>query len=163
LVGLRDTVTGDTLCDVNDPIILEKMDFPAPVIKLAVEAKTKADQEKLSLALVRLAREDPSLRISRSQSGQTVIEGMGELHLEIIVDRVKREFKVDCIVGEPQVAYREAITKTEVVDYTHKKQSGGAGQFAKVKIEFSPVEDDSGWLCLCCFLDHSISNVFSVL
>jgi len=142
LVGLKDSVTGDTLCDPDNAVILERMDFPEPVIKIAVEPKTKADQEKMGLALNRLAKEDPSFRYQRDEeSGQTTIEGMGELHLEIIVDRMKREFKVECNVGEPQVAYREAITQAAVVDYTHKKQSGGSGQYAKVKIEFSPKEE----------------------
>jgi len=143
LVGLKDTTTGDTLCDPDNAVILERMDFPAPVIKIAVEPKTKADQEKMGLALNRLAKEDPSFRFQRDEeSGQTTIEGMGELHLEIIVDRMKREFKVECNVGEPQVAYREAITQPATVEYTHKKQSGGSGQYAKVKIEFSPIEPD---------------------
>ncbi|CAM9609581.1 unnamed protein product [Ascophyllum nodosum] len=139
LCGLKDTTTGETLCVRDDPIILEKMDFPEPVIKVAVEPKTKADQEKMSTALARLASEDPSFRFSRdTETGQTVIEGMGELHLEIIVDRMKREFNVEANVGAPEVAYREAITKPAEVDYTHKKQSGGSGQFARVKIKFEP-------------------------
>merc|ERR1711871_36385 len=134
IVGLKDTTTGDTLCDPNNVCILERMEFPAPVIKVAVEPKTKADQEKMGIALNRLAKEDPSFRYSRDEeTGQTTIEGMGELHLEIIVDRMKREFKVDCNSGEPQVAYREAITQPATVEYTHKKQSGGSGQFAKVR------------------------------
>eukprot|EP01040_Poterioochromonas_malhamensis_P008982 gene8982-9724_t len=144
LVGLKDTITGDTLCDPENSVILERMDFPDPVIKIAVEPKTKADQEKMGQALNRLAKEDPSFRYSRDEeSGQTTIEGMGELHLEIIVDRMKREFKVECNVGEPQVAYREAITASAMIEYLHKKQSGGAGQFAKVKIEFGPTEEGS--------------------
>lgn len=118
------------------------MEFPKPVIKVSVEPKTKADQEKMGLALNRLAKEDPSFRYQRDEeTGQTTIEGMGELHLEIIVDRMKREFKVEANVGEPQVAYREAITVPATIDYTHKKQSGGSGQYAKIKIEFSPKED----------------------
>lgn len=142
LVGLKDTVTGDTLCDPDNAVILERMDFPNPVIKIAVEPKTKGDQEKMGLALNRLAKEDPSFRYSRNdETGQTTIEGMGELHLEIIVDRMKREFKVECNVGEPQVAYREAITQPATVEYIHKKQSGGAGQYAKIKIEFYPKDD----------------------
>lgn len=142
IVGLKDTTTGDTLCDSTNQVILERMDFPAPVIKIAVEPKTKADQEKMGLALNRLAKEDPSFGYNRDEeTGQTTIEGMGELHLEIIVDRMMREFKVDCNVGEPQVAYREAITNAATVEYTHKKQSGGSGQFAKVKLEFAPLED----------------------
>jgi len=145
IVGLKDTVTGDTLCDPNDPVILERMDFPNPVIKVAVEPKTKADQEKMGLALNRLAKEDPSFRYQRDEeSGQTTIEGMGELHLEIIVDRMKREFKVECNVGEPQVAYREAITQMATVEYTHKKQSGGSGQYAKIKVEFEPSDGKEG-------------------
>ena len=133
-----------TLCDPDKACILEKMEFPAPVIKISVEPKTKADQEKMGLALNRLAKEDPSFRYSRDEeTGQTTIEGMGELHLEIIVDRMKREFKVECGVGEPQVAYREAITQAATIDYTHKKQSGGSGQFAKVKIEFAPLINEN--------------------
>ncbi len=139
LVGLKDTTTGETLCDKSSSVILEKMEFPVPVIKVAVEPKTKADQTKMSDALVRLAAEDPSFRFSRDEdTGQTVIEGMGELHLDIIVDRMKREFNVEANVGAPQVSYREAITKPAVVDYTHKKQSGGSGQYARIKIEFEP-------------------------
>lgn len=142
IVGLKDTITGDTLCDPNNAVILEKMDFPNPVIKISVEPKTKADQEKMGIALNRLAKEDPSFRFSRDEeTGQTTIEGMGELHLEIIVDRMKREFKVEANCGEPQVAYREAITQAATVDYTHKKQSGGSGQYAKVKIEFTPKDE----------------------
>ncbi len=192
-MGLKDTITGDTLCDPDNSVILEKMDFPVPVIKIAVEPKTKADQEKMGLALNRLAKEDPSFRYNRDEeTGQTTIEGMGELHLEIIVDRMKREFKVECNVGEPQVAYREAITQPATVEYTHKKQSGGSGneciddddgddaggdnkddsddaggdyeddsdddhslipfyfapiptgQFAKIKVEFSPKDSEGG-------------------
>ena len=139
LVGLKDTTTGETLCDKNNPVILEKMDFPEPVIKVAVEPKTKGDQQKMSEALIRLAAEDPSFRFSRDEeSGQTIIEGMGELHLEIIVDRMKREFNVEANVGAPQVSYREAITQAAEIDYTHKKQSGGSGQYARVKIIFEP-------------------------
>jgi len=139
LVGLKDTTTGETLCSKDNAVILEKMDFPEPVIKVAVEPKTKGDQQKMSEALMRLAAEDPSFRFSRDEeSGQTIIEGMGELHLEIIVDRMKREFSVEANVGAPQVSYREAITSAAEVDYTHKKQSGGSGQFARVKIIFEP-------------------------
>lgn len=146
LAGLKDTTTGDTLCDENHPIVLENMVFPEPVIQLAVEPKTKADVEKMGLALGRLAMEDPSFRVtSDPDSGQTIIAGMGELHLDIIVDRLKREFKVDANVGDPQVAYRETITKPCDIEYTHKKQSGGAGQFAKVKIKFEPTEDHTGF------------------
>ena len=141
IVGLKDTTTGDTLCSSDAPVILERMDFPAPVIKVSVEPKTKADQEKMGLALNRLAKEDPSFGYNRDEeTGQTTIEGMGELHLDIIVDRLMREFKVDCNVGEPQVAYREAITQPATVEYTHKKQSGGSGQYAKVKLDFSPLD-----------------------
>lgn len=139
LVGLKDTTTGETLCDKSNAVILEKMEFPEPVIKVAVEPKTKGDQQKMSEALIRLASEDPSFRFSRDEeTGQTVIEGMGELHLEIIVDRMKREFSVECNVGAPQVSYREAITATAEIDYTHKKQSGGSGQYARVKLVFEP-------------------------
>ena len=146
LAGLKDTTTGDTLCDAAHPIVLENMEFPDPVIELAVEPKTKADVEKMGLALSRLAMEDPSFKVSSDpESGQTIIKGMGELHLEIIVDRLKREFKVDANVGEPQVAYRETITKPCDIEYTHKKQSGGAGQFARVKIKFEPTEDHTGF------------------
>jgi len=146
LAGLKDTTTGDTLCDEAKPIVLENMVFPEPVIQLAVEPKTKADVEKMGLALGRLAMEDPSFKVtSDPDSGQTIIAGMGELHLDIIVDRLKREFKVDANVGDPQVAYRETITKPCDIEYTHKKQSGGAGQFAKVKIKFEPTEDHTGF------------------
>ena len=146
IAGLKNTTTGETLCDVNHPVILERMDFPDPVIEVAVEAKTKADQDRLSLALARLADEDPSFRVGTDQeSGQTLIKGMGELHLEILVDRMRREFKVDANVGQPQVAYRETITRKADIDYTHKKQSGGAGQFARVKIEIEPLEPGAGF------------------
>ena len=146
IAGLKDTTTGETLCHAGSPVILERMEFPDPVIEVAVEAKTKADQDKLGLALARLAQEDPSFRVATDQeSGQTVISGMGELHLEIIVDRLQREFKVGANVGQPQVAYRETITQTAEVDYTHKKQSGGAGQFARVKIIAEPLEPGSGF------------------
>jgi elongation factor G len=146
LAGLKDTTTGDTLCVAESPVVLERMEFPEPVIEVAVEPKTKGDQEKMGVALNRLAQEDPSFRVSTDyESGQTVIKGMGELHLEIIVDRMKREFKVDANVGAPQVAYRETITKTAEIDYTHKKQTGGSGQFARVKIVFEPTEPGSGF------------------
>ena len=146
LVGMKDTTTGDTLSDQKSPIILERMEFPEPVIEVAVEPKTKADQEKMSVALGRLATEDPSFRVSVDhESGQTVIKGMGELHLEIIVDRMKREFKVEANVGAPQVAYRETISKKVEIDYTHKKQSGGAGQFARVIMTFEPLERSGGY------------------
>ncbi|WP_316353954.1 elongation factor G [Candidatus Trichorickettsia mobilis] len=147
LAGLKYTTTGETLCDVDNQIILERMEFPEPVIELAIEPKSTPDQEKMSLALSRLAAEDPSLRVTSDQeTGQTVIKGMGELHLEIIVDRMRREFKVEANVGAPQVAYRETITKVYEIDYTHKKQSGGAGQFARVKIIFEPLEPGSGFV-----------------
>ena len=145
LVGLKNVTTGDTLCDPSNNVILEKMEFPDPVIEVAVEPKTKADYEKMGQALGRLAQEDPSFRVtSDEESGQTIIKGMGELHLEILVDRMKREFKVEADVGAPQVAYRETITKAVEVDYTHKKQSGGAGQFARVKMKFKPLERNTG-------------------
>ncbi len=147
LVGLKDTTTGDTLSSVGHPVVLERIEFPEPVIEVAVEPKTKADQEKMGTALVRLAAEDPSFRVSSDEeSGQTIIKGMGELHLEVIVDRMKREFKVDANVGVPQVAYRETITKAIDADYTHKKQTGGAGQFARVKIHFEPLEAGAGFI-----------------
>ena len=147
IAGLKNTVTGDTLSLSDKPILLESMDFPDPVIEVAVEPESKADQEKMSLALGRLAAEDPSFRVtSDEESGQTVIKGMGELHLEIIVDRMKREFNVNASVGEPQVAYRETITKSSDVDYTHKKQTGGAGQFARVIMSFEPLSAGEGFV-----------------
>ena len=147
LVGLKETTTGDTLCVPNKPIILERMEFPEPVIEVAVEPKTKADQEKMGVALNRLAQEDPSFRVSSdNESGQTIIKGMGELHLEILVDRMKREFKVEANVGAPQVAYRESLARKVDVDYTHKKQSGGTGQFGRVKMTVQPGERGSGVL-----------------
>ena len=146
LCGLKMTTTGETLCSPTHPVILEKMEFPEPVIEIAVEPKTKGDIEKMGNALSRLAAEDPSFRVtSNTETGQTIIKGMGELHLEIIVDRMKREFGVDAIVGAPQVAYRETITQNYDCDYTHKKQSGGAGQFARVKILFEPLPAGSGY------------------
>ncbi|WP_336958029.1 elongation factor G [Sphingobium aquiterrae] len=146
LAGLKETTTGDTLCASNAPIILERMEFPEPVIELSVEPKTKADQEKMGIALNRLAREDPSFRVSSdAESGQTIIKGMGELHLEILVDRMKREFKVEANVGAPQVAYREYLAKKVDIDYTHKKQSGGSGQFGRVKLTVIPGERGSGF------------------
>jgi elongation factor G len=145
LVGLKQTTTGDTLCDAKKPIILEAMEFPAPVIEVAVEPKTKADQEKLSTGLQRLASEDPSFSVSVDhESGQTIMKGMGELHLDILVDRLKREFKVECTVGAPQVAYRETLTKEASVDYTHKKQTGGSGQFARIKLTLEPLQPGEG-------------------
>tara|TARA_R110002126_G_scaffold235763_1_gene379465 strand:- start:8 stop:1363 length:1356 start_codon:yes stop_codon:yes gene_type:complete len=147
IAGLKDTTTGDTLCDPANPVILERMIFPEPVIELAIEPKSKADQEKLGVALQRLAAEDPSFRMKTDlDSGQTIIAGMGELHLDILVDRMRREYKVEANIGAPQVAYREALGKAGLVDYTHKKQSGGSGQFARVKIEFSPGEPGSGFV-----------------
>jgi len=142
VIGLKDTTTGDTLCDPAQPVVLESMSFPEPVIEVAIEPKTKADQEKLSLAIQKLAEEDPTFRTEQVQeTGQTVIKGMGELHLDILVDRMKREFNVEANVGKPQVAYRETIRKlVEKVDYTHKKQTGGSGQFAKVQINLEPIE-----------------------
>ena len=154
IAGLKGTTTGETLCDPLKPIILERMEFPDPVIEVAVEPKTKADQEKMGVALGRLAQEDPSFRVSTDvESGQTVIKGMGELHLDIIVDRMKREFKVDANVGAPQVAYRETISRTAEVDYTHKKQSGGSGQFARIKLTFEPQQPGEGYA-----FDNSITG-----
>ena len=145
LAGLKYTITGHTLCDEEKPVLLEPMEFPDPVIEIAVEPKTKADQEKMGEALGRLAKEDPSFRVtSDEESGQTIIKGMGELHLDIIVDRMKREFKVEANVGAPQVAYRETLENSSEVEYTHKKQSGGAGQFAKVKLLVEPQEPGAG-------------------
>ena len=143
-IGLKDTTTGDTLCDPANPIVLESMTFPAPVIFVAIEPKTKGDQEKMSTAIQKLSAEDPTFTVSlNEETGQTEIGGMGELHLDIIVDRMKREFKVEANVGKPQVAYREAIKKAvEKVDYTHKKQTGGSGQFAKVQVSFEPLPLD---------------------
>ncbi|MEL7488031.1 MAG: elongation factor G, partial [Pseudomonadota bacterium] len=146
IAGLKDTTTGDTLCDAANPVILERMEFPDPVIELAVEPKTKADQEKMGIALQRLAAEDPSFRVSSDEeSGQTIIKGMGELHLDILVDRMKREFKVEANIGAPQVAYRETITQAADIDYTHKKQSGGSGQFARIKMRVTPQQPGEGY------------------
>ncbi|MBB5717676.1 elongation factor G [Stakelama sediminis] len=146
IAGLKETTTGDTLCDPAKPIILERMEFPDPVIELSVEPKTKADQEKMGVALNRLAAEDPSFRVSTDhESGQTIIKGMGELHLDILVDRMKREFKVEANVGAPQVAYREYLAKPVELTYTHKKQSGGSGQFGEVKVQVAPGERGSGF------------------
>ncbi|MDA1101399.1 MAG: elongation factor G [Proteobacteria bacterium] len=145
LCGLKNTTTGDTLCDPSKVVTLERMEFPDPVIEVAVEPKTKQDQEKMGTALKRLSDEDPSFRVSTDmESGQTIIKGMGELHLEILVDRMKREFKVDANVGAPQVAYRETIGKAAEIDYTHKKQTGGSGQFARIKLTVEPGEPGSG-------------------
>jgi elongation factor G len=146
LAGLKNTTTGDTLCDPGAPVVLERMEFPDPVIEIAVEPKTKGDQEKMGQALARLAKEDPSFRVAVDhESGQTIIKGMGELHLEIIVDRMKREYKVEANIGAPQVAYRETISRQANVDYTHKKQTGGSGQYARVKMRFDPLPPGSGF------------------
>jgi elongation factor G len=146
LVGLKDTITGDTLCDAAKPVVLERMEFPDPVIEVAIEPKTKADQEKMSAALVKLAQEDPSFRVSTDQeSGQTILKGMGELHLDIKVDILRRTYKVEANVGAPQVAYRETISKAAEIDYTHKKQSGGSGQYARIKLRFEPLAAGGGY------------------
>ena len=142
LAGMKETTTGDTMCDPSKPVVLETMTFPDPVIEIAVEPKSKNDQEKMSAGLQRLAAEDPSFQVSSDpESGQTIMRGMGELHLDILVDRLKREFKVEANIGAPQVAYRETITREAEIDYTHKKQSGGSGQFARVKMIFRPLEE----------------------
>ena len=147
IAGLKGTTTGDTLSDKSNPVVLETMNFPDPVIEIAVEPKTKADQEKMSTGLARLAAEDPSFQVETDlESGQTIMKGMGELHLDILVDRLKREFKVEANIGQPQVAYREALGKGADIDYTHKKQSGGSGQFARIKVEFEPLEPGSGFV-----------------
>jgi elongation factor G len=140
VMGLKDTTTGETLCDPSKPIVLESMNFPDPVIQVAIEPKTKGDQEKLGVAIQRLAEEDPTFKVyTDEETGQTIIAGMGELHLEILVDRMRREFKVEANVGKPQVAYRETVTKkVEKIEYTHKKQSGGSGQFGRVIIDLEP-------------------------
>jgi elongation factor G len=146
LAGLKETTTGDTLCDTAAPVVLETMTFPDPVIEIAIEPKTKADQEKMSLGLQRLAAEDPSFRVETDiESGQTIMKGMGELHLDILVDRLRREFKVEANIGAPQVAYRETIGHEAEVDYTHKKQSGGSGQFARIKMVIIPTEPGEGF------------------
>ena len=146
LAGLKDTTTGDTLCDADNQVILERMEFPDPVIEISVEPKTQSDQQKMGVALNRLAAEDPSFRVTTDhESGQTIIKGMGELHLEIIVDRMLREFQVDANIGQPQVAYRETISREADVDYTHKKQTGGSGQFARVKMRAEPLPGGSGY------------------
>src|SRR3712207_2127215 len=146
LAGLKDVRTGDTLCDPNKAVILERMEFPEPVIEIAIEPKSKADQEKLGLALSKLAAEDPSFRVSTDQeSGQTILKGMGELHLDIKVDILRRTYKVDANVGAPQVAYRETVTKKAEIDYTHKKQTGGTGQFARVKLVVQPNDQGAGF------------------
>ena len=146
VAGLKDVITGDTLCDEKAPVLLERMEFPDPVIKVAIEPKTKGDLEKMTAGLIKLAREDPSFHFSREEeTNQTVIEGMGELHLEIIVDRLRREFNVECTVGAPQVNYREGISRASEVRFVHKKQSGGTGQFADVAIKFEPGEPGTGF------------------
>ena len=146
IAGLKDTVTGDTLCDPNKEVILERMEFPQPVIELAIEPKSKGDQEKLGMAIGRLLAEDPSLQIeTNEETGQTILKGVGELHLEIKIDLLKRTYGVETSVGAPQVAYRETITKPFTVDYTHKKQSGGTGQFARVKMILEPLEPGKGF------------------
>ncbi|MGB4826579.1 MAG: elongation factor G [Paracoccaceae bacterium] len=146
LAGLKETTTGDTLCDPQKPVVLETMTFPQPVIEIAVEPKTKADQEKMGIALARLAAEDPSFRVETDhESGQTIMKGMGELHLDILVDRMRREFKVEANIGAPQVAYRETISRATEIDYTHKKQTGGTGQFARIKLEITPTEPGEGY------------------
>src|SRR5947209_7002196 len=138
-VGVKQVITGDTICDEKHPVVLESIDFPEPVIQLAIEPRTKADQEKLGMAIQKLVSEDPTLRVATDQeTGQTILAGMGELHLEIIVDRMKREFNVEANVGKPQVAYRETIRNTAEYDYTHKKQTGGSGQYARVKLRVAP-------------------------
>ena len=144
---MKDTRTGDTLCDpTKSPVLLEKMDFPDPVIEIAIEPKSKADQEKLGVALQKLAAEDPTLRVSTDQeSGQTILRGMGELHLDIKVDILRRTYKVDANIGQPQVAYRETLGRAADITYTHKKQTGGSGQFAEVKIRFEPAEPGAGY------------------
>jgi elongation factor G len=146
LAGLKETTTGDTLCDVQKPVVLETMTFPDPVIEIAVEPKTKADQEKMSQGLARLAAEDPSFRVETDiESGQTIMKGMGELHLDILIDRMRREFKVEANIGAPQGAYRETIGRAAEIDYTHKKQTGGSGQFARIKLQISPTEPGEGF------------------
>ena len=146
LAGLKDTTTGDTLCDPQKPVVLETMTFPEPVIEIAIEPKTKNDQEKMSQGLQRLAAEDPSFRVETDiESGQTIMKGMGELHLDILVDRLKREFKVEANIGAPQVAYRETISRKAEIDYTHKKQTGGSGQFARIKLVIEPTAPGEGY------------------
>ncbi|MDP2086848.1 MAG: elongation factor G [Gemmobacter sp.] len=146
LAGLKDTTTGDTLCDPAKPVVLETMTFPEPVIEIAVEPKSKADQEKMGLALARLSAEDPSFRVETDfESGQTIMKGMGELHLDILVDRMRREFKVEANIGAPQVAYRETISQPAEIDYTHKKQTGGTGQFARIKLQITPTQPGEGY------------------
>jgi elongation factor G len=161
LAGLKDVRTGDTLCDPSKPVILERMEFPEPVIEIAIEPKSKADQEKLGVALSKLAAEDPSFRVSTDQeTGQTILKGMGELHLDIKVDILKRTYKVEANIGAPQVAYREKLGKAVTIDYTHKKQSGGSGQFARVKIEFGPGEPGTGFLFESAIVGGAVPKEF---
>ncbi|MBU2151647.1 MAG: elongation factor G, partial [Alphaproteobacteria bacterium] len=162
LAGLKDTRTGDTLCDpLKSPVILEKMDFPAPVIEIAIEPKSKADQEKLGVALAKMVSEDPSFTVQTDQeSGQTIMRGMGELHLDIKVDILRRTYKVDANIGAPQVAYRESLGKVTDIDYTHKKQTGGTGQFARVKIKFEPGEPGSGFVFESSVVGGSVPKEF---
>ncbi len=162
LAGLKDTRTGDTLCDpVKSPVILEKMNFPAPVIEIAIEPKSKADQEKLGVALAKMVAEDPSFTVFTDQeSGQTIMKGMGELHLDIKVDILKRTYKVEANIGAPQVAYRESLGKVTDIDYTHKKQTGGTGQFARVKIKFEPGEQGSGFVFESSVVGGSVPKEF---
>jgi elongation factor G len=161
LAGLKETTTGDTLCDKANPVVLETMNFPDPVIEIAVEPKSKADQEKMSVGLGRLAAEDPSFQVETDQeSGQTIMKGMGELHLDILVDRLKREFKVEANIGQPKVAYREALGRPAEINYTHKKQSGGSGQFAEVKIQFEPLEPGSGFVFESAIVGGSVPKEY---
>ena len=147
IVGLKETTTGDTLCDENHPIVLEKMEFPDPVIQVAIEPKTKAGQEKMTLALLKLAEEDPTFKFyTDKETGQTIIAGMGELHLEIIVDRLLREFKVEATVGKPQVSYKETFRKAVDAEGMYKRQSGGKGQYGHCKVKFEPLEPGSGFV-----------------
>jgi elongation factor G len=147
VMGLKDTTTGETLCDMANPTVLESMDFPAPVIEQAIEPKTKSDQEKLGMAIQRLAEEDPTFRVhTDDETGQTIIAGMGELHLEILIDRMKREFRVGANIGKPQVAYRETLRRpVQKVEYTHKKQTGGSGQYGRVIVNVEPLPTGSGY------------------
>src|SRR5690625_2751260 len=157
VIGLKDTTTGDTLCAMDSPVVLESMSFPEPVIFVAIEPKTKGDQDKLSTAIQKLVAEDPTFTVSlNEETGQTEIGGMGELHLDVFVDRMRREFKVEANVGKPQVAYRETIRRTvEKLDYTHKKQTGGSGQFAKVELTFEPLEASAGSKDISTFANRS--------
>src|SRR5207244_9573538 len=161
LAGLKDVRTGDTLCDAQKAVILEKMEFPEPVIEIAIEPKSKADQEKLGVALAKMVSEDPSFTVQTDQeSGQTIMRGMGELHLDIKVDILKRTYKVEANIGAPQVAYRESLGKVTDIDYTHKKQTGGTGQFARVKIKFEPGEQGSGFVFESSVVGGSVPKEF---